>query len=140
MNLEEQIDKISEEWEEIFISEEDKIRDNIICNYTDQDLSMGIGLRVDQNDSDEDYIIGYVNLIFEDEDGNTVDWKEAGIKNDSIFEEIADFIAEKFYDWAKNGAERGALKIPKNISDFMTFENDEVTFETHIYWNDEKVY
>ena len=84
MNLEEQIDKISEEWEEIFISEEDKIRDNIIGNYTDQDLSMGIGLRVDQNDSDEDYIIGYVNLIFEDEDGNTVDWKEAGIKNDSF--------------------------------------------------------
>ena len=139
MSIENQIDKVSEEWEEIFIGEEDKIRNNIISQYTDKDISMGIGVRIDQDDSGDDYILGYVNLINEDEDGNTVDWKDEGI-NEIVFEEIADFIAEKFYDWAKNGSEKGKLKFPQNIADIMTFENDEMHFDTHIYWNDEKVY
>ena len=56
MSIEDQIDKVSEEWEEIFIGEEDKIRNNIISQYTDKDISMGIGIRIDQDDSGDDYV------------------------------------------------------------------------------------
>ena len=109
MEVKELVEKVRSEWEEIFIQEEENIR-NIFLSNLDISISMGIGLEVISVDG-TDYLAGKLNLICEDEDEKTISWADTGI-SENMFEGMADVRSETFTDWAENGAEHGSLLFP----------------------------
>ena len=61
MEIKELVEKVRSEWEEIFIQEEENIR-NIFLSNLDVSISMGISLEV-INVEVTDYLAGKLNLI-----------------------------------------------------------------------------
>ena len=121
MEIKELVEKVRSEWEEIFIQEEENIR-NIFLSNLDVSISMGIGLEVISVEG-TDYLAGKLNLICEGEDEKPISWADTGI-NENMFEGMADFMSENFTDWAENGAENGTLLFPEEIANIIKQEGD----------------
>ena len=137
MEIRELVEKVRSEWEEIFIQEEENIR-NIFLSNLDISISMGIGLDVISVDG-TDYLAGKLNLICEGKDEKTISWADAGI-SENMFEGMADFMSENFTDWAENGAENGTLLFPEEIANIIKHEGDMEFYGVNIIWNEEEVY
>ena len=137
MEIRELVEKVRSEWEEIFIQEEENIR-NIFLSNLDISISMGIGLEVISVDG-TDYLAGKLNLICEGEDEKTISWADAGI-SENMFEGMADVMSETFTDWAENGAEHGSLFFPQEIAKTINQEGDMEFYGVNVFWNDEEVH
>ena len=131
------VDKVNGEWEEIFIQEEDNIR-NIFLSHLDTSISMGIALELTSVDG-TNYLAGKLNLICEGEDEKPISWSDVGI-SENMFEGMADIMSETFTDWAENGAEHGSLFFPPEIAKTINQEGDIEFYGVNVFWNDEEVH
>jgi len=137
MEIKELVEKVRNEWEEIFIQEEENIR-NIFLSNLDISISMGIGLEVVSVEG-TDYLAGKLNLICEGDDEKPIGWADTGI-NENMFEGMADFMSENFTDWAENGAENGTLLFPEGIANIIKQDGDIEFYGVNVFWNDEEVH
>ena len=137
MEMQELVDKVNGEWEEIFIQEEDNIR-NIFFSHLDASISMGIALELTSVDG-TNYLAGKLNLICEGEDEKPISWSDVGI-SENMFEGMADIMSETFTDWAENGAEHGSLLFPPEIAKTINQEGDIEFYGVNVFWNDEEVH
>ena len=137
MGVQELVEKVNSEWEEIFIQEEDNIR-NVFLSNLDTPISMGIRLQFTSVDG-TNYLSGKLNLICEDEDEKPVGWTDLGI-SENMFEGMADFMSETFTGWAENGAEHGSMLFPEEIAKTINQEGDIEFYGISVIWNDEEVY
>ena len=131
------VDKVNGEWEEIFIQEEDNIR-NIFLSHLDTSISIGIALEFTSVDG-TNYLAGKLNLIGEGEDEKPISWSDVGI-SENMFEGMADIMSETFTDWAENGAEHGSLLFPQEIAKTINQEGDMEFYGVNVFWNDEEVH
>ena len=137
MEIQVLVEKVSSDWEQIFIETEDDVR-NIFFSNLDVHISMGIGLEEISVDGTS-YLAGKVNLICEDDDEQGVGWADIGI-SENLFEGIADFMSETFDDWANNGAESGSLSFPEEIANIIKQEGTIEFYGVNVLWNDEEVH
>ena len=137
MEMQELVDKVNGEWEEIFIQEEDNIR-NIFLSHLDISISMGIALELISVDG-TNYLAGKLNLICEGEDEKPISWSDVGI-SENMFEGMADIMSETFTDWAENGAEHGSLLFPPEIAKTINQEGDIEFYGVNVFWNDDGVH
>lgn len=137
MEMQELVDNVNGEWEEIFIQEEDNIR-NIFLSHLDASISMGIALELISVDG-TNYLAGKLNLICEGEDEKPISWSDVGI-SENMFEGMADIMSETFTDWAENGAEHGSLSFPPEIAKTINQEGDIEFYGVNVFWNDEEVH
>lgn len=137
MSLQELVDKVRNNWEGIFIQQEDDIR-NIFFSNLDTSISMGISLELISVDG-TDFLAGKLNLICEGEDEKPIGWSDTGI-NENMFEGMADFMSEAFTDWAEKGADNGSLLMPERISKIINHEGEVDFYGVNVYWNNEEVH
>ena len=137
MSLQELVDKVRNDWEGIFIQQEDDIR-NIFFSNLDTSISMGISLELISLEG-TDYLAGKLNLICEGEDEKPISWSDIGI-NKNMFEGMADFMSEAFTDWAEKGADNGSLLMPERISKIINQEGEVGFYGVNVYWNNEEVH
>ena len=137
MEMQELVEKVNGEWEEIFIQEEDNVR-NIFLSHLDTSVSMGIALEFISVDG-TNYLAGKLNLICEGEDEKPISWSDVGIR-ENMFEGMADIMSETFTDWAENGAEHGSLLFPPEIAKTINQEGNVEFYGVNVFWNDEEVH
>tara|TARA_B100000575_G_C22848787_1_gene496828 strand:- start:212 stop:625 length:414 start_codon:yes stop_codon:yes gene_type:complete len=137
MEMQELVEKVNGEWEEIFIQEENNIR-NIFLSHLDTSVSMGIALELISVDG-TNYLAGKLNLICEGEDEKLISWSDVGI-SENMFEGMADIMSETFTDWAENGAEHGSLLFPPEIAKTINQEGNIEFYGVNVFWNDEEVH
>ena len=137
MEIKELVEKVRSEWEEIFMQEEENIR-NIFLSNLDVSISMGISLEV-INVEGTDYLAGKLNLICEGEDEKPISWSNVGV-SENMFEGMADFMSENFTEWAENGAENGTLLFPDEICKIIKQDGDIEFYGVNVFWNDESVH
>ena len=137
MEIQGLVEKVNSEWEEIFIQEEDNIR-NVFLSNLDTPISMGICLQIISVEGTK-YLAGKLNLICEGEDEKPIGWADAGI-SENMFEGMADIMSETFTDWAENGAEHGSLLFPPEIAKTINQEGDIEFYGVNVFWNGEEVH
>ena len=137
MEIQVLVEKVSSDWEQIFIETEDDVR-NIFFSNLDVHISMGIGLEEISVDGTS-YLARKGNLICEDDDEQGVGWADIGI-SENLFEGIADFMSETFDDWANNGAESGSLSFPAEIANIIKQEGTIEFYGVNVLWNDAEVH
>ena len=137
MSIQELVEKVRSEWEEIFIQQEEDIR-NIFLTNLETPISMGITIELITLE-ETDYLAGKLNLICEGEDEKPIGWSEIGI-SENIFEGMADFLSEAFTDWAQKGADNGTLLFPEEISKIINQEGEIEFYGVNVFWNDETVH
>ena len=137
MSIQELVEKVRDEWEEIFIQQEEDIR-NIFLTNLETPISMGITIELITLE-ETDYLAGKLNLICEGEDEEPIGWSEIGI-SENIFEGMADFLSEAFTDWAQKGADNGTLLFPEKISKIINQEGEIEFYGVNVLWNDEAVH
>ena len=137
MEIQELVEKVNSEWEEIFIQEEDNIR-NVFLSNLDTPISMGICLQLISVEGTK-YLAGKLNLICEGEDEKPIGWADAGI-SENMFEGMADFMSETFIDWAENGAEQGSMLFPEEITKTINQDGNIEFYGINVIWNEEEVY
>jgi hypothetical protein len=137
MEMQQLVEKVNSAWEEIFIEEEDNIR-NIFLSHLDTSISMGIGLELTTVEG-TNYLAGKLNLICEGDDEKPINWGDLGI-SENMFEGMADVMSETFTDWAENGADHGSLLFPQEIAKTINQEGDMEFYGVNVFWNDEEVH
>ena len=137
MGIQGLVEKVNSEWEEIFIEEEENLR-NVFLSNIDTPISMGICLKIISVGGTK-YLAGQLNLICEGEDEKPIGWADVGI-SENMFEGMADFMSETFTDWAENGAEQGSMLFPEEIVKTINQDGDIEFYGINVIWNKEEVY